>query len=191
MGARSGGCSAVPLVRCWHLGCAIILEHGAEPILGSSRGEEMERTVPSPPAVVSGFERSRPGGRHGMGSLYARCSHYWSGRRMHCTPRAAWRWQWLRTSASFPGQSSSLLPSCSYHATSSTPRTVFPVPETWSYGPGYCLQLRATPTRPAAAPRHAGRATDGGESGAPDGRLAAAHRARTLFPRPIGYRWRC
>lgn len=53
----------------------------------------MERTVPSPPAVVSGFERSRPGGRHGMGSLYARCSHYWSGRRMHwhCTPRAAWR----------------------------------------------------------------------------------------------------
>jgi hypothetical protein len=42
------------------------------------------------------------------------------------------------------------------------------------------------PTRPAAAPRHAGRETDGGESGAPDGRLAAAHRARTLFPCPIG-----
>jgi hypothetical protein len=50
--------------------------------------------------------------------------------------------QWLRTSASFHGQSSrggsrgpSLLPPCSYHATSCTPRTVFPVPETWSYGP--------------------------------------------------------
>lgn len=70
--------------------------------------------------------------------------------------------QWLRTSASFPGQSSVHAALASYHATSTTQRTLFPVPETWTYGPGYCLQLRATPTSPAAAPLHAGRATDGG-----------------------------
>jgi hypothetical protein len=98
------------------------------------------------------------------------------GRRMHCTPPAAWRErerdcarptqlqqchrtvpQWLRTSASFHGQSSrgvggsrgpSLLPPCPYHATSSTPRTVFPVPETWSYGTDRATACSCVPPRP-------------------------------------------